>query len=158
MIKKIKKVISVLIVAISLFTCNCAVFAQATNASSVNENQEKLSLEEYNKKFGHAEYNHKTIAPRAAFSSVKSQTKNIVLSGGTYIGTVTINYQIYMESGRPKFALDTVYVSVPPSRSGIWLFYDSYVSYSPDYIAVNYTYMTAVGSMTDYATVGFVPY
>ena len=88
---------------------------------------------------------------------VKTKTKNIITSiNNMTVGTVTIKYQSYMESGRPKFALDTVSISAPPSRYGIWLLTDSYVSYSTDHISVHYTYETTVGDMTDYATVNFV--
>lgn len=162
--RKITKQITHIILTILLvFTCNLStVFAQeleSLSSSTFDTDNEMLSLDEYNIKFSHEEYNHTEILPRSArLSSVKQKTKNITTSiNGMTVGTVTIKYQSYMESGRPKFALNTVSISAPPSRYGIWLLADSYVTYTSDNVAVHYTYTSTVGGMTDYATVNFVP-
>ena len=164
--KKAKHIISILLAVILSTLCNIStIFAQnptiSINSLEVNndaETSKMLSLEEYNIKFNHEEYNHKELSSRAArLSGVKTKTKNIITSiNNMTVGTVTIKHQSYMESGRPKFALDTVSISAPPSRYGIWLLTDSYVSYSTDHISVHYTYETTVGDMTDYATVNSV--
>lgn len=163
-LKKIKRITSVLLAAALVLTCNVStIFAQTPDASSaehtLSNNEGMMSLEDYNSKFNHDEYNKKVATPRSAkLSGVKTKTKNIVTSiNGMKVGTVTIKYQSYMESGRPKFALDTVYISAPPSRYGVWLLADSYVTYTADNVAVHYTYTSTVGGMTDYATVNFVP-
>ena len=144
--KKAKHIISILLAVILSTLCNIStIFAQnptiSINSLEVNndaETSKMLSLEEYNIKFNHEEYNHKELSSRAArLSGVKTKTKNIITS----INNMTVG---------------TVSISAPPSRYGIWLLTDSYVSYSTDHISVHYTYETTVGDMTDYATVNFV--
>ena len=106
---------------------------------------------------GRTQFNYLYSTSEKLLGCNLTKTKNIITSiNNMTVGTVTIKYQSYMESGRPKFALDTVSISAPPSRYGIWLLTDSYVSYSTDHISVHYTYETTVGDMTDYATVNFV--
>lgn len=85
--KKAKHIISILLAVILSTLCNIStIFAQnptiSINSLEVNndaETSKMLSLEEYNIKFNHEEYNHKELSSRAArLSGVKTKTKNII--------------------------------------------------------------------------------
>ena len=72
--KKAKHIISILLAVILSTLCNIStIFAQnptiSINSLEVNndaETSKMLSLEEYNIKFNHEEYNHKELSSRAA--------------------------------------------------------------------------------------------
>lgn len=157
--QKYKRIIGLFLAVLILAFNAVTIFAQEPIRDPQNGDPQKmLTIDEYNRYFGHEEYNQRVATPRAAqLSDYKTSTKNIITNGGMNMGKVTIRYKTYMEGGRPKFAYDTVSISIPPASVGIWQLTDSDVRYNSDSIAVYYTYSSIVGSMTDYATVVFVP-
>lgn len=117
-----------------------------------------LSVNEYNLLFGHEELIQNHVIPRVSLSAVKTQSKTIITSlGGMNMGQGAIQYQTFIQSGRPKFAVQTVKCKLPPQVVGAWQLVDTYATPSEDLVHVSYTYSTIIPSLTDYATLNFLP-
>lgn len=116
-----------------------------------------LTLDEYNKIYSNQNIANISIPKsslRSPLSGVKRQTKNIVVRyEGSVVGTVTLEYQTWIQGGRTQFAYDTC--KVGHSLSTYWFLEESYTDFTGDRIGVYFSFV--FGSMQDYAWVYFYP-
>lgn len=129
-------------------------------------NEDLLSLDDYNQKYSNEtdseQYSENATNPldtsskaTRSLSVVQTQTKSIYLhTNNANVGSITLQYQTDIVSGRPQFQYSTCYLSTP-NITTYWKMDNSYVEFSGDLIRVYFHF--SYGDFSDYAWVSFTP-
>lgn len=94
-----------------------------------------------------------SISP-LALSGTKRQTKNLCNSGGTKIGTVTLEYKTQIISGRPQFVYDECKIGWNVTDT-LYKFDSPSISFSGDLITVYFVLQYFF--LTERVSVSFTP-
>ena len=126
-------------------------------------NEDLLSLDDYNQTYSNGtdseQYSENATNPSSelsrSLSAVKTQTESIYLhTNNANVGSITLQYQTDIVSGRPQFQYDTCFLSTP-NITTYWKMDNSYVEFSGDLIRVYFHF--SYGDFSDYAWVSFYP-
>ena len=74
----------------------------------------------------------------------KTKTQNAYMDG-TYVGTVTLEYETVVQGGRPQFVYDSTYLGWDLSLPNYYVLSDPTIKYTGDLITV--TFVASMGSV-----------